>query len=524
MESLLVENCNVLNPTGESAVRSILVEGKEIAKVSANPTQKTPEGMTMTTIDARGGTVLPGLIDTHCHLVALGSMRRILDLTGTSNVTALRLRLFAKANKAPPGEWVMGRGWDQEGFTERRYPSRDDIDDLTRDNPVILTRVCGHVALLNTVAMNRLEIDEAAANEAGRIFDRDESGRLTGIIRERAVEEALGGIRPWDDEVIEADILAGEYEAAKSGLTSLHCILSSNYEQELRAFLSLHSKRKLALRYRIYLPAAGLKRLEGPEFGQPDEDDGMLKILGVKVFADGSLGARTAALREPYSDDPTNSGILRYTGGQLEEILGKAHSLGKQVLIHAIGDAAVSQAIDAIVSVTRGKNEWRHRIEHCSLCTAETMERLKEAGIGVSVQPHFAISDTWASERLGERRIKWLYPLKSLLRNGVTASGGSDAPVEPVSPILGMWAAMVGANYSAEERLDIKEALRLYTINAAFNGFNEGNLGEIREGFLADLTILDSDIRDIHPAMLRKVGVAATVVNGRVAYSYEGAP
>ena len=174
MESLLVENCNVLNPIGEDRVRSILVEGKKIAKVSANPTQKAPEGA-MTTIDARGGTVLPGLIDTHCHLVALGSMRRILDLTGTSNVTALRLRLFAKANKAPPGEWVMGRGWDQEAFTERRYPSRDDIDDLTRDNPVILTRVCGHVALLNSVAMNRLGIDEAAANEGGRVFDRDES-------------------------------------------------------------------------------------------------------------------------------------------------------------------------------------------------------------------------------------------------------------------------------------------------------------------------------------------------------------
>src|SRR5712692_8151323 len=229
MESLLVENCNVLNPGGENGAHSILVEGGRIVKLSGHPTQKAPEGTT--TIDARGGTVVPGLIDTHCHLVALGSMRRILDLTGTSNVTALRLRLFARVNKASPGEWVMGRGWDQEGFTERRYPSGDDIDDLTRDNPVILTRVCGHVALLNTLAMNRLEIDEATANEGGRVFDRDESGRLTGIIRERAVEEALGEIRPRNDEVIEADILAGEYEAAKSGLTNLHCILASNYEQ-----------------------------------------------------------------------------------------------------------------------------------------------------------------------------------------------------------------------------------------------------------------------------------------------------
>ena len=451
----------------------------------------------------------------------MGSMRRILDLTGTSNVTSLRLRLFAKVKKAPPGEWVTGRGWDQEGFTERRYPTRDDIDDLTPDNPVILTRVCGHAALLNSIAMNRLGIEEGVASAEGRVYDRDARGRLTGIIRERAVEEALGEIRPWNDEVIVADILAGEYEAARNGLTGLHCILSPNYEQELRAFLSLHSRGMLGLRYRIYLPVAGLKGLEKGEFSRSD-DGGTLKILGVKVFADGSLGARTAALREPYSDDPTNSGVLMYTGEELEDILREAERFGKQVLIHAIGDAAVSQGIDAIESVTRGKNQWRHRIEHCSLCSVDVMKRLKEAGIGVSVQPHFVISDTWARERLGEGRVKWLYPLKSLLKNGVTASGGSDAPVEPVSPILGMWAAMVGADYSAEERLDIQEALRLYTRNAAINGFDEGSLGEIREGFLADLTILDSDIRDIHPAMLRKVGVAATIVNGRVAYSYEG--
>src|SRR3989454_4859391 len=203
LESLLIENCNVL-PPGENAARSILVEGGKIVSLSRHPTQKVPDGTTI--IDARGGTVLPGLIDTHCHLVALGSMRRILDLTGTSNMTALRLRLFAKARGARPGEWVTGRGWDQEGFTERRYPSRDDIDDLTRDNPVFLTRVCGHVTLLNSVAMNQLGIDDGSTSEEGSVFEKDSRGRLTGIIKERAVEEALGEIRPWNDELIEADI------------------------------------------------------------------------------------------------------------------------------------------------------------------------------------------------------------------------------------------------------------------------------------------------------------------------------
>ncbi len=517
-ERLLVENCNVLNPMRASKARSILVEDGRIASLSDNPTQKVQEGAT--TIDAKGGTVLPGLIDTHCHPVSLGSIRRILDLTGAANITTIRLRLFAMVKKVRPGDWVIGRGWDQERLGERRYPRRDDIDDITRNNPVLLTRVCGHVALLNTAAMEELGIDEGKAGEDPGLFERDSQARMTGIIKEGALDEAITSIHPWNHEVLVEDILAGDYECAKNGLTTLHCILSPNYEKELKAFHSLLEEGKLALRYRIYLPWEALERLGRGELKSPGE--GRLKILGVKVFADGSLGARTAALTEPYNDDPSNSGVLRYSNESLEGFVKRAESLGQQVLIHAIGDKAVLQAIGAIESATHGVNHRRHRIEHVSLCPRESMKRLREAGIGVTVQPHFIISDTWARERLGEHRLGWLYPLKSLLRSGVTASGGSDAPVEPVSPILGIWAAMVGGDYAPDERLNLQEAVQLYTKNAALNGFDEGDLGEIREGFLADLTILDSDIRDIHPAMLRKVGVAATVVNGRLIYSYEG--
>jgi len=517
-ERLLIENCHLLNGSDEDGRCSVLVERGIISKISRRGTPVVPDGTRR--FDAKGGTLLPGLIDTHCHLVGLGAMKRILDLTGTTNLTALRLRLFAKVKKAPAGEWIIGRGWDQEVLAERRNPNRWEIDDLTPKNPTFLTRVCGHVALVNTRAMDELGIRDDVTDSRGLIYERNADGRLTGIIKERAVEEGLRKVERGSREMISRDILSAEFEATKNGLTTLHCILSSGYEDELEALLRLREEGKLAMRYRVYLPVEAIEGLAAGAFRVPA--DPMFKILGVKVFADGSLGARTAALMSPYSDDAKNSGILRYQNEELRDILQRAQSHGLQVLIHAIGDAAVSQAVNAIESVTRGKNYLRHRIEHCSLVTRETMKRLKKAGVGVTVQPHFIVSDSWARERLGKERLSALYPLKSLLREGVIASGGSDSPVEPISPILGMWASMVRTDYSLEERLTIQEAVRIYTKNAAFNGFDEEVLGELKEGLIADLTILDSDVREMHPAMLRKVGIVATIVRGRVVYSYEG--
>jgi len=517
-ERLLVENCNILGSSEITGTRSILIEDGRISRLSDERTQAVPGDTPR--VDARGGTALPGLIDTHCHLITLGAMRRVLDLTGSANVTTLRLRLFGKISKAKPGEWVMGRGWDQELFGGKGYPTREDIDDISRVNPVLLARVCGHIALLNTRALEEIGLDDGVRDSEGRVFEKDSHGRLTGIIKESAVEDAMRRIHTGSKELTEGDILAGEYEAARNGLTTVHCILSPDYERELDGFLALREEGKLSLRYRIYLPVEALDRFE--RGGLKVSNDPMFKILGVKVYADGSLGARTAALRQPYEDQKGSLGILRYRYEELVEIVQRAENSGQQVLVHAIGDAAIDQAITAIETVTRGKNTRRHRVEHCSLCSQEMILRLKKSGIGVTIQPHFIVSDSWAEERVGGRRLRWLYPWKSLLNNGIWASGGSDSPVEPISPILGIWAALVRAGYSSEERLTLQEAVQLYTKNASYNGFDDDALGELREGFLADLTILDSDIRNIHPAMLRKVGIATTIVNGERVYSYEG--
>ncbi|HXY56216.1 MAG TPA: amidohydrolase family protein, partial [Nitrososphaerales archaeon] len=239
---------------------------------------------------------------------------------------------------------------------------------------------------------------------------------------------------------------------------------------------------------------------------------------GVKIYADGSLGARTAALREPYSDDPGNTGILRYKDEELTGLVETVDSKGYQAIVHAIGDRAVEQAIEAIATVTGGGNPRRHRIEHASMLPNDLRSKVVRHGIRVSVQPLFVTSDTWAVDRLGEERVRDLYPLRSIVSDGITASGGSDSPVESMNPILGMWAAMTRGGSTPEEALDLGQALSLYTSNARSNGIDPDEPIEV--GALADFTLLDAETVDTHPALFRKIGVLATVVGGAVISSY----
>lgn len=510
--SILIENCATVN----GGVRSIYIEDCFISRVSDEVTQAAPGDVVR--INARGATVLPGVADTHCHPFDLGNFRRSADLRGTTSITSLGLRLESKVRQAPLGEWVIGMGWDQEAFNDARFPRREDIDRVTPDNPVLLTRVCGHMALVNSRAVEALNIESAQGAE----YERDQTGALTGIIREGALERAFASIPRSGVEAKMNDLLAVEREAAKFGLTTLHCIVSPDgYREELGALDQLRSEGRLALRYRLYIPPTALKFVRESGLRSRLNDD-RVRLNGVKIFADGSLGARTAALREPYSDDPGNRGMLRYSDAELQSLVADADRQGCQVIVHAIGDRAVEQATDALSVVTSSKNEKRHRIEHASLAPLDLRSKMKRHEIRVGVQPHYIVSDTWARQRLGDERVRDLYPIRSMLTEGTIASGGSDAPVETLSPLLGIWASMVGAEYAQEERLTLKQAVTLYTANAASNGFDEGISGSIKEGKVADLVLLDSDIQDMHPALLRKVGVAATIADGKVVYSYEG--
>ena len=508
MSGVLIRDCTVEGVPGSS----VYCEGGMVARVSKGGELPLPPRAEV--VEANGGTVLPGLVDSHCHPFEYGWLKRSVDLRGSGNVTGVRLRLQAGVQRSRPGEWVFGRGWDEERFPGKKMPTRVDIDDITPDNPVALSRVCGHVALLNSRAIGELKLDAEAGDEYERA-----SSSLTGIVKEAAMTRALAAI-PRSPERCGADLQAVEAEAAKLGLTALHCIVSpEGFREELAALAQLAASGSLSLRYRAYVPLEALELVEaGGAFAGAQTD--RLRINGVKIFADGSLGARTAALREPYSDDPSNSGILRMTDEQLSSAVEAAASKGLQAIVHAIGDRAVEQAVDALSRVTGGKNPKRHRIEHAALLPRDLRGKMVRHGIRAAVQPLFVTSDTWAAARLGEERVRDLYPFRSMLEEGIVTSGGSDSPVEALSPVLGMWASMDRGGSVTEEGIGLPQAIALYTSNAASNGFDES---EVREGAPADLTVLDSDITGMHPALLRKVGVVATLVGGSAVHSFGSA-
>lgn len=457
-------------------------------------------------IDANGGSLHPGLIDTHCHPFDYGWLKRGVDLRGTSNITSIRMRLSAGVMKSSSGEWVVGTGWNQEAFADRRMPSRGDIDDLSPSNPVVLSRICGHIGLLNTAAIRKLGLESRVGPE----YERDSSGELTGMVKEVALTEALQQI-PKALERVVSDLQNVDAEAARLGLAGIHCIVSpEGFREELTALASLAAGNSLSLRYRVYLPPEALDFVKTEGLGEKLRGP-MVRTNGVKIFTDGSLGARTAALREPYADDPGNTGLLRMEDSELEEAVERVDSLGYQAIIHAIGDRAVEQAIGALSKVTGAKNPRRHRVEHAGLLPRDLRSKMAKHGIRAAVQPSFITSDTWAVERLGEERLQDLYPIRSMLDEGILASGSSDCPVETLSPILGMWSAMTRGGVVPEESVTIQQALGLYTTNAMSNGFDEHPL---EVGAPADFTLFDSDITEMHPALFRRVGVLATVVNG----------
>ncbi|MDG6901433.1 MAG: amidohydrolase [Nitrososphaerota archaeon] len=502
---VLFERCSFW-PEGSGSV--FVVDGR-IERVSSSETQPVPSDAAR--LDASWGTLLPGLVDSHCHPFELGWLRRNVDLRGTSNITALRMRVSARAQRTPPGAWIAGMGWDHEAFAERRLPSRSDIDDVSQGRPVILGRVCGHIGLLNSRAIEALGLEPARGEE----YDRDAEGRLTGIVREQALVDAYSKMPRDSASDCMADLSAVEFEAARCGLNCLHNVVSPDgYKEELEALTQLARNGRLMLRHRVYVPPDAIG---GIKAANEKLKSTRARINGVKLFADGSLGARTAALREPYSDDPGNSGLLRYEEEELSALAASADEEGLQVIIHAIGDRAVEQAIGALAAVSGSRNPRGHRIEHASVLPRDLRARVKKHSIRLAVQPSFIASDTWAERRLGSERVRDLYPLNSILSEGIVASGGSDAPVESLSPILGVWAAMAGRPAQSPESLTLDKALQIYTRNAASNGLDEPVV--LKEGSQADLTLLDSDIRGMHPALLRKVTAAATVVAGELVYS-----
>jgi predicted amidohydrolase YtcJ len=516
--SYVILNANVitLDSKQPKAEALALRDGKIIA-VGSNKEIRRCVGNETKIIDAKNGTVVPGLVDCHVHMTGFGWSLQRLGLRNAESIKELQQNLKEYVKRNPERNWVLGGRWDQEKFAEKRYPTRWDLDKAAADKPVFLTRVCGHIGVANSKALKLANITKNTSVAGGKIDSDDATGEPNGILRENAMELIWRVIpKPTLEELEHACLLACG-KAVEAGLTGVHWIIDS--AEEIRIIQKLCFDGKLPLRVYLGIPAELLDEIVKLGLLTGFGND-MVKIGFIKIFADGSLGARTAALKKPYSDKPDTRGMMLYSQKRLNKIVSKAHKAGLQLAVHAIGDRAIESVLKAFSKVLKEapRRNHRHRIEHFSVLNRKLIESMKRLGLVASVQPHFIISDFWVTDRLGEARARWVYPFKTLIHEGLVVASGSDCPVEPIGPLLGIWAAVTRKG-SPEESLTLEEAVKTYTLKAAYASFEEDVKGSIKVGKFADLTILSEDLSEIPPEKIKDVAVETVIVNGKIVHS-----
>ena len=507
----LVDGNIIPMDSSQPSAEAVAIKKDRIVKVGTTEEIRSWIGKDTTVINLEGKTVVPGLIDSHIHVADYGKFLTWLDLKDADSITELQRRLRERAQKIPEGRWIIGSGWNQTRFAEKRYPDRRDLDEASPHNPAVLYHECGRVCLVNSKALELADVTNKTSAPAGGTIEKDaETGEPTGILRENATDRVWKTIpEPSEDELIESASLACE-KIVEAGVTSVHWIVASS--AELSMVQRLRSENRLPLRVHVIAPANILDQL-----------DSTTGTLGVKVFVDGSLAARTAALNEPYIGSPSTKGQLLYSQEELDALVAKAHKANIGLVMHAMGDQAIDMALTSIEKalMETPRKDHRHRLEHASVLNQDLIRRIKKLGMIVSVQPKCVISEfsVWSAvDRLGSERARLLYPLKTLINEGIRVVGGSDCPMEPISPLLGIQAA-VTRPFFPEEQITVDEALRMYTVNGAYTSSEESDKGSIEESKLADLTVLSGDPRTVPPSKIGEIKVTMTMVGGKVVYS-----
>jgi predicted amidohydrolase YtcJ len=479
-------------------------------------------------VDLQGRTVLPGLIDAHGHVFGLGAMLTQLDLsTSTSLDGALQsIADYARAN--PQQAWVRGRGWNQEIWKLGRFPTAKELDGAVSDRPVWLERVDGHAGWANSRTLALAGITNATPDPVGGKIVRDEKGVATGVLVD-AAQALVTKVLPQETEQEGRIMLDRALEnMASVGLTSVHDAGITVGEDRLYRDYADHGK----LTARIYAMIGGT----GPDFDQlakngplPTYGKDMYALAAVKLYADGALGSRGAALLAPYSDDPHSHGLLFHTNKEIDAMITKAIKKGYQVNVHAIGDAGNKQILDTFAKEIPANKalDKRHRIEHAQVVTPSDIPRFKSIGIIPSMQPTHATSDkNMAETRIGAERMKGAYAWRSFLQQGSRIACGSDFPVEAPNPFFGIHAAVTRqdkdgapiAGWYPEQEMSLKEAFRCFTLDAAYAGHQEKTLGSLEAGKYADFIVIDRDLFKISPYDIYKIGVIETWVAGRQVY------
>jgi predicted amidohydrolase YtcJ len=475
-------------------------------------------------IDVAGGTILPGLTDAHGHLDGLGVALSVVSLTGTESFDEVIARVQERAARASAGEWIVGRGWDQNDWTVKEFPTAAALDAAFPDRPVFLRRVDGHAAIANSVAMRAAGVTASTQDPSGGRIVRDANGNPTGVFVDAAMDLIEEKMPQPTQEQRKARVLAAAQAIAATGLTEMHDAGIDN--ATIEAVQQLIDEEKFPIRVYAMLGDNAPLLSQWFESGPLMNYGGRLTVRAVKLYADGALGSRGAALLAPYSDDPGNSGLMLAQPEHLQDVAARGKRAGFQINTHAIGDRGVRNVIDAYTKAGVAAKD-RYRIEHLQVIAPEDVSRVVSRGIIASMQPTHATSDMyWAEARLGPERVKGAYAWRTILNAGGRLALGSDFPVEDVNPFFGIYAAVTRQDqkgwpeggWMPSQRLALAEAIRGFTLDAAYAAFEEKTRGTIEAGKLADLTIVDGDLYAMPASELYKANVRYTIVGGKVAY------
>ena len=516
----------LIDGTGDPPLKesSVVIAGSHILKTGPMGEVDVPRGAEV--IDATGKTVVPGFIDCHTHFILMG-VRTLttLDLSGTGSITEVVKHVENRLMELPKGTWLRGHGWDESGWVEKRYITKGDLDRVSPDNPVILTPYYGHLVAVNTRALELARITRETPDPPGGRIDRDAvTGKPTGVLRDEATKIVEGVIPPTSKEMSLKGLQKACEIAMTWGCTSIH-----ELGVEAGDFGIYQTALKDgSLQVRAYvMPEARFdeKMIDGLEalgvrtgFG-----DAILRLGSVKMYIDGSMGARTAAFFKPYADDPSTSGLFTIRPEDLRKRVLRAHKLGMQVAIHAIGDRGIEEALNAIEAALdeSPREDHRHRIEHCEVLTDDQIARIKHLGIVASMQPNFA--GEWGrpggmyEQRIGPERLRRSNLYRRMLDEGIRISFGSDCgycPPWPFNPLYGLWSAV---NHPIEEsRITLEEAIRCYSLDAAYASFEEDIKGSIEPGKLADIAIISEDLTSIPPEKIGDARIDLTMLGGKI--------
>jgi predicted amidohydrolase YtcJ len=513
----------------QPTIDAVGIEGEKILSVGNIDEVKEELGNDYELIDLKGNALLPGFIDSHIHPVGLMLFLVNPDLAHIRSLKELQDFLRNVAKSRDPGEWIFGLSLKEESFDNPVLPTRWDLDDACPDNPVFVVRYDGHIGIANSKALELTNINETTVSPEGGEIRKNEKGDLTGHLSEKAMTLILQNISlPNPQQIFEAAQETYEILASK-GITSVQGIVQLGKGGEFGDIGALElSMLKTTLDKVIQnwyfmisvTEPRKVRRIKKP----PLHEEGKyarFKVNCVKLFADGTFGSATALMFEPFSDQPDKTGFLVVNEQELYERMKSAHNLGYQLAIHVIGDKGNRFVVDLYKKLLKEfpREDHRHRLEHASMLTADVIKDMKEYGIICSAQPPFINSEyTWLPKRLGEARCKYTYPLKSVVDGGIVFAAGSDCPVEDSDVILGLHALVTRNGFVPEECLSMKEALRAYTIDAAYAAFEEDIKGSIEPGKLADLVILDKNPLEVPNDKIKDIKVVETIIRGKTVY------